>query len=62
MGDTEYMWIGYDEVLFSTIKATQFELGEEEPQWIPKSVINDIDTEKHNVEVAEWWLIKEGLV
>jgi hypothetical protein len=39
--------------------------GDDEPVWIPKSLIGSTETDKDGLstlEVAEWFTVKEGLV
>jgi hypothetical protein len=39
--------------------------GDDDPVWIPKSLINLVTTEKDGsavLEVAEWFAVKEGMV
>ena len=59
---TEYMWIGYDTIVTTTDDAILFDMGEDEPTWIPSSLIEDIDVINNSVSVHEWWLVQEELV
>jgi hypothetical protein len=62
--DPEYITI--DGVIeHETDRAALVGVGEDKPIWIPKSLIESMDTDKEglsSIEVAEWFAIKEGLV
>lgn len=54
--------IDYDEIVAETEMAILFLIGDEE-KWIPRSQIhNDPDGPDGEVEVSEWFAIKEELV
>lgn len=65
--DVEYVEIECDEVKAETAMAVLLDLGEEEPKWVPKSLI-DGGQDLHEgdcpgtVSIAEWWAEKEGLI
>jgi len=54
--------LDYDETGTHTSEAaTWFKLAYGE-QWIPNSVIVEVDPDEKQVVVQEWWAIKTGLV
>lgn len=64
-GDDEYVDVPFDFILVDnpTKAAVLFELVEgEDPVWIPRSVLGDVDPRGKTAEVKTWWAEKEGLV
>jgi len=60
---TKYIDLAFDTVVRHTPGAILFDMGEEDPVWIPKSMISDdLDEGTKVVPVAEWWAVKEGLI
>lgn len=60
----EYVELAYDEIEHETQNAWLIDFGDDEPQWVPISVINheDFDPKEHTIEIAEWFATKEGLI
>ena len=50
------------ELEYQTEKAMLFNLGLDEPVWIPKSVIVNWDKDESELEILEWFAIKQELV
>lgn len=64
--EIEYVDIDFDKIIHETHLAIQFDLGDEDFQWIPKAHIdmNDFDVEDHenSVPIKEWFAKNNGFI
>ena len=59
-----YIELAFDKQVHQTKSAILFDMGEPEPTWIPKAVIDmdEYDERDNVVPVKEGWAIDKGLV
>ena len=62
--NNNYIELSFDHVVKSTPNAILFDMGEEEPTWIPISQIDtdEYDSNNNTVLVKEWWATEKGLI
>lgn len=56
---SEVSWIEHEGVEAETSLAIGFGIGEDEPLWVPRSVLEDFDEEHAGIQT--WWLKKKEL-